>query len=504
MAFDITSVLKGVSDSDTDREQITYLPADQLDPDENNFYSLEGLDRLADNIATIGLQQPIRVRPGSEPGRYTIVSGHRRLAAIQLLQDGEDDSAHMFDQGVPCIIESGKASAALQELHLIFANASTRVMTSAEVSLQAKRVEDLLYQLKEEGMEFPGRMRDHVAEACQVSKTKIARLHAIRENLDPIFLRYFDKSELAEETAYQLQRLPKEIQAAAGDLLAEGKKTKLPTSEVVAEVNRRYEKYMAEMPCRAHAGGPDCHHKTDKIIRSLFQRYSWDVCPEDKCCRDCYHSGTCSGACRECKDRRQLDKAVEAEKAEAAEKRKAAEQKAYQTQRKRQAKRLLPLIEAAGLKDGDELPGIYEWQPGTKIKDLRDAAAGEFGDKHYYDAEIVPSTTKGIKIWADKLNCSVDFLLNRTDDPRLVSKSDTSKKDPPPSPAAGSGLHWSTGTPMEEGIYEMRVGVGQEETPQTAMWSRMKWNGSGWEHIGTGAPIATGMTVYRWVKLPEV
>ena len=57
---------------------------------------------------------------------------------------------------------------------------------------------------------------------------------------------------------------------------------------------------------------------------------------------------------------------------------------------------------------------------------------------------------------------------------------------------------------MEEGIYEMRVGVGQEETPQTAMWSRMKWNGSGWEHIGTGAPIATGMTVYRWVKLPEV
>ena len=502
MAFDITSVLKSVSDSDTGTEQIVYLPIDRLDADENNFYSLAGIDQLADNIATIGLQQPLRVRPGSEPGRYTIVSGHRRRAAIQILLDSEDGSGDPFRDGVACIVESGEASAALQELRLIYANAATRVMGPAEISHQAERVEALLYQLKEEGMEFPGRMRDHVAEACQVSKTKIARLHAIRTNLNEVFLGYFDRGELPEETAYQLQRLPKEIQEAAAEQMATGKRKNLPTAGTVAEVNRRLEKYMADMPCRAHAGGPDCHHKTEKIVRSLFQHYSWDVCPEDKCCRDCYHSGTFSGACRECKDRRQLDKAVEAEKAEAAEKRKAAEQKAYQAQRKREAKRLLPLIEAAGLKDGDELPGIYEWQPGTKIKDLRDAAAGEFGDKHYYDAEIVPSTTKGIKIWADKLNCSVDFLLNRTDDPRMVSDSDTAKKDPPPSPAAGP--QWSTGTPTELGMYETRIGVGIEETEKTACWQRLTWDGECWHYPRTNNTLDRGMNVFRWVKLPEV
>ena len=152
MSFDITSVLKGVSDPDTGRQQISYLPVDKLDPDENNFYSLEGIDWLADNIATIGLQQPIRVRQGSEPGRYTIVSGHRRLAAIQILLDSEDGSGEPFRNGVPCIIETGEASAALQELRLIFANASTRIMGPAEMSRQAERVEALLYQLKEEGM----------------------------------------------------------------------------------------------------------------------------------------------------------------------------------------------------------------------------------------------------------------------------------------------------------------------------------------------------------------
>lgn len=501
MSFDITSVLKGVSDPDTGRQQITYLPVDKLDPDENNFYSLEGIDRLADNIATVGLQQPIRVRQGSEAGHYTIVSGHRRLAAVQILLDSEDGSGDSFRNGVPCIIETGEASAALQELRLIFANSSTRVMGPAEVSRQAERVEALLYQLKEEGMEFPGRMRDHVAEACQVSKTKIARLHAIRSNLDPVFLKYFDSGELAEETAYQLQRLPKEIQAAAGELLASGKR-KIPTSEVVAEVNRRYEKFMADLPCRAHAGGPDCHHKAGKIVRSLFQRYSWDVCDGDRCCRDCYRAATCSGACRECKDRRSLDKAAEAEKAEKAEKEKAAQQQIYRSQRKNKAKRLLPLIEAAGLENSDELPGNSSWNPGTKIGELRSAAVGEFGDRYFYDADILPSGTKAIAQWADKLHCSVDFLLERTDDPRPVSKKDASRKDPPPSPAGG--LQWSTGTPTEIGMYETRIGVGMEETEKTACWQRLTWDGETWHYPRTQNTLDRGMKVFRWVKLPEV
>lgn len=500
MSFDITSVLKGVSDPDTGMEQISYLPVDKLDPDENNFYSLEGIDWLADNIATIGLQQPIRVRPGSEAGRYTIVSGHRRLAAIRILLDSEDGSGDSFRKGVPCIVETGKASAALQELRLIFANASTRIMGPAEISRQAERVEALLYQLKEEGMDFPGRMRDHVAEACQVSKTKIARLHAIRANLDPVFLKYFDSGELAEETAYQLQRLPKEIQAAAGEQLASGKR-KIPTSEVVTEVNRRYEKLMAPLPCRAHAGGPDCHHKADKIVRSLFQRYSWDVCDGDRCCRDCYKAGSCSGACRECKDRRVLDKAVEAEKAEKAEKEKAAQQQVYRAQRKNKAKRLLPLIEAAGLEDGEELPGNSSWNPGTKISELKAAAAGEFGDRYFYDADILPNGTKAIAQWADKLRCSVDFLLGRTDDPRPVSKNDTVKKDPSPS---ASGLQWSTGTPTETGMYETRIGVGMEETEKTACWQRLTWDGETWHYPRTQNTLDKGMKVFRWVKLPEV
>lgn len=93
MSFSLSDVLKDVSNLDTNREQIEYIRRDLIHPDPNNFYALSGLDRLADNIATCGLQQPIRVRPHpDQPGSYMIVSGHRRNAAIEILAKEDPDA----------------------------------------------------------------------------------------------------------------------------------------------------------------------------------------------------------------------------------------------------------------------------------------------------------------------------------------------------------------------------------------------------------------------------
>ena len=176
----LKTLAQPVSNSDTGREQIEYIDVDLLDNDQNNFYQLSDLDALADNIATVGLQQPIRVRDG-ENGHVVIVSGHRRTAAIRkLVEEGRTDLRE-----VPCIRERGEASPALRELRLIYANSSTRDLSSAEISRQAEKVRELLYQLQEEGYEFPGRMRDHVAEACKISRSKLARLDVIRKGLAP-------------------------------------------------------------------------------------------------------------------------------------------------------------------------------------------------------------------------------------------------------------------------------------------------------------------------------
>lgn len=73
MAFDLGDLLKDVSKLDTDREQIEYIPLQNILRDPNNFYQLSDVAQLADNISFCGLQQPIRVRPQPDaPGKYII------------------------------------------------------------------------------------------------------------------------------------------------------------------------------------------------------------------------------------------------------------------------------------------------------------------------------------------------------------------------------------------------------------------------------------------------
>ena len=210
---DLTAALRGenVSESDT----IQRIDIDLIDDDPKNFYQLTNLDELAANIAMVGLQDPIRVRENPDQrGRYIIVSGHRRRAAIRKLveEDGREDL-----RKIPCIREMQSGSPALQELRLIYANSDTRQLTSAEIGQQAERVEALLYQLKEEGVEFPGRMRDHVAEACKISRTKLARLKVIENKLILPLANEWNGNYIPESVAYRLAQEAPEIQRSFCD-----------------------------------------------------------------------------------------------------------------------------------------------------------------------------------------------------------------------------------------------------------------------------------------------
>ena len=207
--FDLGDYLRTdeMSRINTGTEQIVYIDLDRIDPDPNNFYSLDGIDELAGNIELIGLQQPLRVRP--EGDRFTVISGHRRRAACLLIRDG---GSEQFSRGVPCIVEYGEATPAMRELRLIYANSSTRVLSPAELSKQAERVQELLYELKRQGVEFPGRMREHVAAACRVSESKLARLGAIRKNLRDSYRLLFDAQRLPEGLAYRISQETPEVQ----------------------------------------------------------------------------------------------------------------------------------------------------------------------------------------------------------------------------------------------------------------------------------------------------
>lgn len=292
MAFNLAEVLKDVSESGTGREQIEYIRLDRIEEDPNNFYQLSGIEELAANIQLCGLQQPIRVRPVSgETERYMIVSGHRRRKAVELLAKDEPERW----EEVPCIVEEDAIPASLQQLRLIYANANTRTMTSAEVSEQAVQVEKLLYQLKEEGYEFPGRMRDHVAEAVNASKSKLARLKVIREKLSGVWEPSWKKGDLGESSSYELAKMPKAYQ----NLLFEEKhRTNANIRYLYADDIKKFAERAAaieKQTCGSFGG--ECENCERKLRKAaVAERYGWFHC-DSKCCKDCPELARCKASC---------------------------------------------------------------------------------------------------------------------------------------------------------------------------------------------------------------
>lgn len=212
---------------------ISFIPRERLQQNEKNFYATNSIDELADSIALNGIIEPIIVRPVRDgSGDYRIISGHRRFLAICELAKAEPERWSR----VPAIIRE-PASDVLEELLLIEANRATRVMSSADTMRQAERYRELLAELKNQGVEIPGRLRDAVAEAMQISASRLARLDVIRKNLSPEWMEAFETGSLSESAAYELARLPQEQQAKVRSK-AKGTPTAQSVAAIASELSR--------------------------------------------------------------------------------------------------------------------------------------------------------------------------------------------------------------------------------------------------------------------------
>lgn len=487
---ELSRALSGpVPDSGTAREQIEYIDVDLLDSDPGNFYRLSDLDDLASNIATIGLQQPIRVRAG-ENGRSVIVSGHRRAAAIRkLVEEGRDDLRE-----VPCIREADDASPALRELRLIYANSSTRDLVPAELAQQAEKVRELLYQLQEEGFEFPGRIRDHVAEACRISRSKLARLEKIQTRLAPCYRSLWTSGQLPEDTADALSSLSEDEQEHIKRVCPK----KTPTASAIRDMGERlksdsYGYFVAAFRC------PDseaCTHQ-DKFFRHDLTCGSWERCGGKKCCVTCREGGAHQpggyrgAACAEmCAKARAIYEKAKAKQKDS-EERKAAKARSKAVQKAMaDAARIVRAADAAGLDDDTKLESAYSSL--AKVGVLRKILQGDIPDdmSNYGLSEIIPYRTKDLTNMAQTLHCSTDYLLGLTDQLRPSAAE----------PGQMALAAWMPGglTPPEpcEVVADVDAGEGVK------MRRLLYWDGTVFRFKKSGVDIE--VSVIRWLRLPEV
>lgn len=227
--FNLSQLMNTESKKQIVAFKIEHIPLDNILPSPKNNYSVDDVSELKSSIELLGLQQNLVVRI-KDDGAYELISGHRRLKAMQELRnEGNKD----FEKA-PCKIV--KSTDDIQaELQLILANSTTRVLTDAEKTKQAARLHELLQELQNSGNQLKGRKREIVAQLMGVSSSQVQRMDSINKKLAPELKEAFSEGEINITAAFEISRLPEETQKEVVQEYREGK----PLTPSVAKEKRQ-------------------------------------------------------------------------------------------------------------------------------------------------------------------------------------------------------------------------------------------------------------------------
>ena len=212
--FDITKFAatlppEGVPESGTTLE----IAVDDIVDNPRNFYPRPdnaALAELMESIRANGLLEPPTVVPDTD-GKYRLISGHSRMAALRLLAANRDEAVAKQFSTVLCRVLPAMTEE--QELCAVIEANRQRVKSPALLTQEAERLTEMYVKRRESGEELPGRIRDRVAEAMQVSRTKLANLSAIKRGLKvPGIVRKWEAGDIPEAAALEIARMDDETQ----------------------------------------------------------------------------------------------------------------------------------------------------------------------------------------------------------------------------------------------------------------------------------------------------
>lgn len=278
---DVAAILGGqlakVSDSDT---PVRMIPLADIHPNPRNFYPrVENLEELEASIQANGLLEPLTVVP-DESGGYRLISGHNRFAALRRIHSAK------YEDGVPCLVLP--AMDEHMELASIIEANRQRVKTPALLAEEADKLTQAYMARKRAGENLPGRIRDRVAEAMQISKTKLANLSAIRNGIKvPGIMQSWKADQIPEAAALEIARLPVEAQYRLLDYVIDG-----DHDYSIRSVKKFVLMWNA---CRQECPetGRFCQH-AETITNHDYHGGEWHGAG---CCQECLSRDTCPSAC---------------------------------------------------------------------------------------------------------------------------------------------------------------------------------------------------------------
>ena len=222
-----------VSEKSQQEEKIVYIDIDDLESNPKNFYGLRDVEALAGLISVSHLIEPLTVSAKGD-GKYTIISGHRRRAAVQkLLEDGI-----YSERNLPCIVKDCRKISIEQEngeivefdedavemLNLIASNRGQREERTLDEKLQEIRYLEkfakAIYNQKDRGKR--GRFRNFFAEEIlNISKSQLQRINSMEKLTDKV-KQAIDDKKLSESAALEMTTMTAEEQDACLEKILSG------------------------------------------------------------------------------------------------------------------------------------------------------------------------------------------------------------------------------------------------------------------------------------------
>lgn len=182
---------------------------------DQNFYSMNDIDKLAQEILAVGLLENMTVMYAPcERGEYRIIAGERRWRALQLLLKKGYEEFEIATCQIKSIAEEHE-----EMVNIIMANAY-RDKTMADLLQEEQQLRKSLQYMKDNGLTLQGytldsgRLRDVIASIMQMSGTKIAQIDSINERLIPEFTEQLKEGRLTFSAAYEISGMDQEQQQA--------------------------------------------------------------------------------------------------------------------------------------------------------------------------------------------------------------------------------------------------------------------------------------------------
>ncbi len=366
-------------------------------------------------------------------------------------------------------------------MKLIYANASTRVMTDAEKARQAEQVEKLLYALKESGMEFPGRMRDHVAEVCKISTGKIAQLKFLKEQLIPEFLELWENGTLKNDTANAIAHMSQRHQKIFYNVVSPNATYRMPAEWVkrIGAGMEDHDKKCAALHCEEHG---TCYHGATRCIMMAKGDYCYGGC-----CKTCSNLSGCKSSCPRAVGEKFRLKAKAREQRKAEKAAQIAQEEPERDFIRATYSRVSQLRQARGISKNDYLKTSQNYAFADDVKKLDDLETGKkISLQSRMPGGIWPGEARNLCKVADLLGCSIDYLLGRTN---VVDS------------ASSGGTGWQTGTPEKPGLYVTVVILPGD----ARLTKRLEWDGEYWRIPRLpDTKLDSDMNVAFWIAMPEV